>query len=142
MNTARDNQHIVMNFTAAPSLEDIEIMAQEALATLPDALTENTEELALMVEDFPDETTQQDLELESEFDLLALYKSSKEILPGVMSKVANEADQLTLYRRPIIDAWAESGDDLASLITHTMIVEIAQASGLEDDEIDEIMETL
>lgn len=131
-------QQIIMNYTVPPSEEDLQVMASQVLETLPEELLEFCDGLAVAIEDFPDETTEQELELDDPYDLLALYKSGKEISPGVERKTANDDDLLTLYRRPILDMWCESGDDLAFVLRHTMIEEIGRVYDFTEEEIDEM----
>lgn len=126
---------IVMNFASPPSGDDLMAIAQQVLESLPDELTEACEDLVLSIEEFPDETLEQDMGLESEYDLLALFRSGKELAPGVQKKVANEDDALVLFRRPILDLWCETCDDLNNLVREVMIEEIARAFEMPDADI-------
>ncbi len=132
------NQQILMNFSAAPTEDDISVIANEQLGNLPDELNEFYEDLTIKIEEIPDETTESDLELEDPFDLLALYKAGKELAPGVEKKAANDDDVLVLYRRPILDAWCESGLDLTQMIREAMIEEIGNHFDFSEDEIEEM----
>lgn len=127
-----------MNFTAPPSLEDLEVMAENALDVLPEELLEFIDDLEIRVEDMPDETLEDELNLNDPFDLLALYRSGKEILPGVEKKTADEEDIIILFRRPILDLWCESGDDLTDLIRQVMIEEFGRQFDFSEDEIEEM----
>lgn len=133
-------KQIIMNFTVPPSSDDFEVMADEAREMLPEELAEFSDDLAITIEDFADEVTEQDLDLDDPYELLALYKSGKEISPGVERKSANDDDVLVLYRRPILDMWCESGDDLGSLIRHVMIEELGRHFNFSDDEISDMAE--
>lgn len=115
-------------------------MASEILEALPEELLEYCDGLAISVEDLPDETTEQELDLEDTYDLLALYKSGKEISPGVEKKTANDDDVLTLYRRAILDMWCETSDDLSGMIRQIMIEELGRHFDFSDDEIDDMAE--
>lgn len=133
-----DQQRIIMNFSVPPSAEDLEVMAREALDNLPEEILELCEDLAIEVEDFPDETVESEMELEDPYDLLALYRSGKQISPGVQKKVANDDDVLILYRRPILDMWCETGEDLAQIVREVMIAELGNNFEFSDDEIEEM----
>lgn len=137
---AVDAKQIIMNFTVPPSVDDFEVMAEEAQELLPEELVEFCDNLAVAIEEFVDETTEQDLDLDDPYELLALYKSGKEISPGVESKSANDDDVLVLYRRPILDMWCETGDDLGGIIRQVMIEELGRHFDFSDDEIDEMTE--
>ncbi|MGQ0527268.1 MAG: metallopeptidase family protein [Alphaproteobacteria bacterium] len=135
---ALNAQQIIMNFTAPPSVSDLEGMATGILQGIPDELLEFCEGIALRVEEFPDEATEQELDLESPYDLLALYKSGREISPGVEKKTANDDDLLVLYRRPLLDMWCESCEDLAGLIRQVMIEEFGRHFDFSEGEIEEM----
>ncbi len=130
---------IIMHFTVPPSLEDIEVMARQQLENLPEELLEYAEDLMLMVEDMPDEAMEQDMELETPFDLLAFYKKGNQITPGVESKTLTEDDCLMLFRRPILDMWCESCDDINQVLRQVIIFEIGQTFDFTDDEIEEMI---
>lgn len=129
---------IIMNFSAPPSIDDLETIAQELLAALPEELGECCETLAIEVEDFPDEATLSEMDVEDSYELVALYRSGKEISPGVERKVANDDDVLVLFRRPILDLWCEMQDDLTNLIREVMIEELARNFDFSEDEIEEM----
>lgn len=133
-----DQQRIIMNYTAPPGLDDIETMANSLLTSLPEEIMENCETLVIQVEDFPDDTVQSEQELEDIYELVALYRSGKEIAPGVQRKVANDDDVLILYRRAILDLWCETQDDLIGLLREIMIEELARNFEFSEDEIEEM----
>ena len=138
---ALSRHDIIMNFAAPPSVDDLEGMAQQVLESLPDDLTEICEDLALKIEEFPDETLEQDMGLESPYDLLALYRAGDEVAPGVQKKVANDDDTLVLYRRSILDLWCETGDDLSNLVREVMIEEIARANEFSEEDIRKLIKS-
>ncbi len=127
-----------MNYTVAPSLEDLEAIGSSIMQVLPDALLCHCEELTLVVEDMVDEILQDDLALDDPFDLLALYKSGKIIAPGVECKTANCDDVLVLYRRSLLDMWSETGEDLQILIRQVIIEELGRYFEFSEDDIQEM----
>lgn len=131
-------KQIIMNFTVPPAMDDLEVIAGSILETLPEELMGFCESLAVRVEDFPDETIESEMDLEDSYDLLVLYRSGKEISPGVQKKTANDDDLLILYRRPILDMWCEGCDDLTVLIRQVMIEELGKHFDFSDDEIDDM----
>jgi predicted Zn-dependent protease with MMP-like domain len=133
-----DSRKIIMNYTVAPTLEDIEILAGGILDNLPDELNGFVDAIAILVEDFPDEALEAELDLENAFDLLALFRSGKEISPGIEKKFANDDDILMLFRRPLLDMWCESGDDLSVLLHHIIVEELARNHDFSEDEIEEM----
>jgi len=136
--TLQQHQRIIMNFTVPPGLEDLEAMADNVLELLPEELLEFMDDIELQVEDMPDEALEAELELDDPFDLLALYRSGREISPGVEKKNADGEDMLILFRRPILDYWCESGDDLTNLLRQVMIEELGRHFDFSDAEIEEM----
>lgn len=131
---------VVMNFSIPPSIEDIEGMSQVHMDNLPSELMEYCEDLVLEIEEFPDEVLEADLDLDSPFDIFAIYKSGAEISPGILTKNPQEDDRLVLFRRPILDYWCESGEDLNSILRQVLISEIGRQFDFKDDEIEEMNE--
>jgi predicted Zn-dependent protease with MMP-like domain len=136
---AISRQEIIMNFTTPPSPDDIAVFAKQALESLPDELASKCEELILEVEEFPDDATAQDMELDTLYELLALYHSAKEISPGVQKKIANGEDKIVIYRRPILDVWCETGEDLGRLVREIIIEELARGFEFSDDDIQDMI---
>ncbi|MEM7618798.1 MAG: metallopeptidase family protein [Pseudomonadota bacterium] len=134
-----DSRQIIMNYTVPPSLDDMEVISSNIVEGLPEELLDFCEGVALSVEDMPDDLTEQDLDLEDPFDLLALYKSGKEIAPGIEKKTANDDDLLILYRRAILDLWCETQEDLNGLIRQVVIEELGRHFDFSDDEIDDMV---
>lgn len=132
------NQQIIMNFSVAPSDDDVIVIAREQLENLPDELDSHIEDLEIQIEEFPDDATQSDLELDDPFDMLAYYKSGKNLSPGVEKKETSDDDVLILYRRPILDSWCETGDNLVQVVRDAMIEEIAGNFEFSDDDIEEL----
>ena len=133
-----ERQQIIMNFTNAPSAEDLHVLVTATLENLPDELTELCESLAVMIEDFADDAVQDEFDLEDPYDLIALYRSGKQISPGVESKVANDDDVLIIYRRALLDMWCETGEDLGALVRQAVIEELGHNFDFSDEEIDEM----
>lgn len=133
-------QKIIMNFTVPPGEEDIEVIAGAILDTLPEELLEFCDSLAIRIEDIPDEVMEDELDLEDPFDLLALYRSGRELAPGVEAKTANDDDVLIIFRRPLLDMWCEMEEDLMTLVRQVMIEELGRHFDFSDDEISEMSE--
>lgn len=136
---AVSRQEIIMNFSTPPSPDDIAVMVRQVLESLPDELSAKCEDLVLEIEEFPDDATVQDLDLETPYELLALYHSAREISPGVQKKIANGEDRLVFYRRPVLDVWCETGEDLSSLVREVVVEELARGFEFSDDDIQEMV---
>ena len=133
-----DRQQIIMNHSTPPSTDDLLVIAQTALESLPDELAELCESLTVVVEDFADEAILDELELEDPYELLALYRSGKQISPGVQSKIANDDDAIILFRRALLDMWCETGEDLNALVRQALIEELAHNFEFSEEDIDDM----
>ena len=118
-------------------MADIEALAQRALTTIPERLKRHVGNVVIRVDEFPDEDTEREMELESPFDILGLYrgvgmpyKSVSDPLPSI--------DMIFLYRRPILDYWCETGDDLYHVVRHVLIHEIGHHFGFSDADMDRL----
>ncbi len=123
--------------TRAPTLGDIEALAQRALAMIPDEFKRHLGPLVIRVEEFPDEETEAAMELESPFDILGLYRGVA--LPHQsVSNPRTQIDMVFLYRRPILDYWCESGEELGNVVRHVLIHEIGHHLGFSDEDMERI----
>jgi predicted Zn-dependent protease with MMP-like domain len=123
--------------TVPPSLADLEIIARAAFAEIPDELRQFAADVAIHVEDFPDEETEAEMELETPFDILGLYRGVA-LDDKSFADLAQDVDTILLYRRPILDYWCETGEDLTTLVKHVLIHEIGHHFGFSDDDMDRI----
>ncbi len=121
----------------APSLDDLQQLAEQALGTIPRELFRHVTNLVVRVDEFPDDETVEEMELESPFDLLGLYRGVSLDRKSVLDSGA-EPDMVFLYRRPLLDYWCETGEGLAHLVRHVLIHEIGHHFGFSDDDMDAI----
>ena len=120
-----------------PSLAEIEAIAGEAFARLPDTFREMAAEVVIRVEDFPTDEVLDELGIASEFELLGLYQGISLDRKSV-SDTALAPDMVFLYRRPILDYWAEHDETLDHIVTHVLVHEIGHHFGLSDADMDAI----
>jgi len=121
----------------APSLEEMESLAIEALARLPEKLRTLCRDLTIHMVDFPEEALVENLGLESPFELLGFFEGSGQPLVFSMAS-AGSSHHLSLFRRAILDEWAESEETLGDIITHILIHEIGHHFNLAEQEMEEI----
>ena len=117
-----------------PSLADLEILAREVFARLPAKFRALCEGLVIQVEDFAPDEVLDTTGAESEFDLLGLFH-------GVGLPFRSEStpvqmpNMIWLYRRPILDYWAEHEETLGTIVQHVLVHEIGHHFGLSDADI-------
>jgi predicted Zn-dependent protease with MMP-like domain len=119
----------------SPSLEDLGEMARAAFAGLPAEFRALAEGVVFLVQDFPGEDVVAEMALQSEFDILGLFQG-----PGLAGQDLGVPGQtlIFLYRRPILDYWAEHHETLGSIVRHVLIHEIGHHFGLSDEDMDAI----
>ena len=124
-------------FTTAPGIDEIESLAADAFTTIPAELRRHVGDVVIRVEDFPDAETEEEMELDSPFDLLGLYRGVALPHQGV-GDVRSDIDMIFLYRRPLLDYWCDSGEDLAHLVRHVLIHEIGHHFGFSDEDMESL----
>ena len=119
------------NSLKAPSLDEMEAMAHDVFGRLPATFRALCEGVIIRVDDFPTDEVLDTMEAESEFDLLGLFQGTG--LPfRSLDEVAPLPNMIWLYRRPILDYWAEHDETLGHIVRHVLIHEIGHHFGLSD----------
>ena len=117
-----------------PSLGDLDELAQRVLDTIPRRLKQHLGLVVIRVEEFPDEETEETMGLDSPFDILGLYRGVA--LPQKsINDPRPDLDMVFLYRRPILDYWCETGEDLARVVRHVLTHEIGHHFGFSDEDM-------
>ena len=121
----------------APSLAEMETMAHEIFARLPKRFRDLCEGVIIRVDDFPTDEVLDEMDAASEFDLLGLFQ-------GVGLPFRSEGDiarlpnMIWLYRRPILDYWAEHDESLGRIVRHVLVHEVGHYFGLSDADMEAI----
>lgn len=119
---------------SAPSLGDIEALAREAYAQLPAGFRDLCGEVVISVTDFPSEDVQAEMRA-GPFDLLGLFQGVGLAQDGAIPETGRMPNMVFLYRRAILDYWAEHEETLGAIVTHVLVHEIGHHFGLSDDDM-------
>ena len=123
----------------SPSLEDIEQLARSAWDRLPSEFRAMCEDLVIRVDEFPTEEVLDTMDAETPFDILGLYQGTSLDKKSV-SDLPREPDMVFLYRRPLLDYWAENEESLGHLVTHVLVHEIGHHFGFSDADMEGLEE--
>ena len=122
-------------FGRAPSLDDLAALAEAAFEALPEAFRRMTGQVIFRVDDFPPQDMLDELGIEDPFELTGLYHGVDLAHRSVLDP-SPQPSMVFLYRRPILDEWADRGDvTLEELVTHVLVHEIGHHFGLSDADI-------
>ena len=125
---------MVPHHTTPPSAEDIASLAETALCALPEELRVSVRNLAIAVEEVPDDETLEEMGLEHPWELTGLYRGVP-LTERSTGDLPREPDMITLYREPILVEWVETGEDLFRLVRNVIIHEVGHHFGFSDEEI-------
>jgi predicted Zn-dependent protease with MMP-like domain len=118
----------------APSLAELEILAGDVFRHLPQQFRDLCTGVVIQVDDFPSDDVLEEMQAESEFDLLGLFSGTG--LPFRSESASGQMpNMIWLYRRPILDYWAEHDETLGAIVKHVLIHEIGHHFGLSDDDM-------
>ncbi len=125
----------------APSLAEMEVIAIAAYEKLPKKFRELCDGVIIHIDDFPSGEVVKEMRLDSEFDILGLFQGVG--LPFQSETAPSPIPNMVwLYRRPILDYWAEHDETLGHIITHVLVHEIGHHFGLSDDDMEAIEDSV
>ena len=119
---------------SAPSINDIEELAAEAFQALPEDFRALCGDVVITVTDFPTEEVQKDMAA-GPFDLLGLFQGIGLAHDAAVPETGRIPNMVFLYRRAILDYWAEHEETLGAVVTHVLVHEIGHHFGLSDDDM-------
>jgi predicted Zn-dependent protease with MMP-like domain len=124
-------------FGPPPNIDEIAEIAQRVFGALPETFTARCQGVAIRVLDFPEGETLAEMGIDSPFDLAGLYRGAPLTQKGA-GDFAQVLDMVFLYRRPLLDWWAEEDMAFEDLIRHVLVHEIGHHFGLSDDDMERI----
>lgn len=120
--------------TLAPDAAMIERLAEAAIARLPDVFKAHLDDVVLQIDEFATQEVLDELGIEDPFALSGLYSGrpvgeQSSMLSGELPAMIH------LYRRPLLDEWAETGVSLEALVTHVIVHEVGHHFGFSDEDM-------
>ncbi len=122
----------------APSLDEFEAIGRAALETLPAGFRRRAGEILIRVSEFPEDDVLDELGAETPFDILGLFQGVGLAHDAAVPSTGRLPNMIWLYRRPILDYWAEHDETLGAIVTHVLVHEIGHHFGLSDDDMEAI----
>jgi predicted Zn-dependent protease with MMP-like domain len=123
-----------------PGLDAFEAMARAAWEGMPEDFRALCDDLVIRIADFPDDEVVEQMGLESPFDLLGLFEGLGLAQASGMPETGMPPNVIHLYRRPILEYWAEHEDQLGDIVAHVLVHEIGHHFGMSDDDMEAIEE--
>jgi predicted Zn-dependent protease with MMP-like domain len=124
--------------TGAPSLTEFEALADAAYARLPESFRALCRNLIVRVADFPPDDVLEEMQIDDPFGLLGLFTGVGLPHDAAIQETGRLPNMVHLYRRPILDYWAEHEETLGAIITHVLVHEIGHHFGLSDADMERI----
>ena len=119
----------------APSAPEIEAFAEAALKQLPAPFLTEALSVGLVVDEFPSDEVLDELGIEDPFELTGMYEGTP-LTERSFAAQDTRPPLIWLFRRAILEEWIERGDvELADLVAHVVVHELAHHFGWSDDDI-------
>ncbi len=116
--------------------EAFETMVAEALDALPAFFRDRLENLAIVVEEWPDRHTLDSAGLRDRRQLLGLYHGIP-LTARTTEYGLVPPDKISIYRQPIM-LEAQDEEDLREVVRHTLFHEVAHYFGIDDSRLTEL----
>jgi predicted Zn-dependent protease with MMP-like domain len=117
-------------------LLDFEHFVDEALTGLPAYFRDRLDNVAIVVEDWPDHETLRLAGVDRPTDLLGFYHGIP-LTKRTSSYMLVAPDKISLYRQPIL-LHGRTGPEVKALVTRVVRHEVAHYFGIDDDRLREM----
>jgi len=114
-------------------------MADAAFARLPPSFRALCEGIVMRIEEFPADDVLEELGAQSDFDIMGLFHGTGLAQEGAGPRSGQLPNVVLLYRRPILDYWAEHEETLGAIVTHVLVHEIGHHFGFSDEDMEDIV---
>lgn len=121
-----------------PTIDEFAEIAKAAIEALPEPFRGLVLDVPCRIEDFASDEILEEMDMDSPFDLMGLFQGVGLPQGGAEPFSGQMPNQISLYRRPILDYWAEGDETLGEIITHVVIHEIGHHFGFSDEDMEAI----
>jgi predicted Zn-dependent protease with MMP-like domain len=121
-------------FGEPPSADEIEAIARAVMERLPAPFADSLGDVVLLVQDFADDEVLREMGIDDPFELSGLYVGIP-LTERSVEQSGTLPERIFLYRRAILDEWADGGETLEHLVAHVLFHEVGHHFGLSDDDI-------
>ena len=128
-------------FATPPSADEIEALARSALASRPEPVAAHLADVILQVEDFADDETLKAMAIDDPFNLTGIYEGIP-LTERSVDLSGNLPDRVRLFRRPLLDEWADGNETLEHLVAHVLVHEIGHHFGLSDEDMHALVDAV
>lgn len=116
--------------------EEFERIVDETVAQLPEQFRARIENLAIVVEEFPDAWTLQSVGLANRYGLLGFYHGVP-LTQRTQNYGSVAPDLISIYRQPIM-SYYRTDEAIREGIRHTVRHELAHYFGISDERLHEL----
>lgn len=124
----------VRRFGSPPSADEIEAIARRVLESFPPPFATSIGDVVLLVEDFADDETLREMGIDDPFELSGIYEGIP-LTERSVDQSGTLPETIRLFRRPIVDEWADGTDTLEHLVAHVLIHEVGHHFGFSDEDM-------
>ncbi len=125
---------MAIGLDSEPTEEDFTRLAQAAFARIPEPFATHLGAIVVKVEDFADAEALESVGRESAWQLSGLYHGRPRDEQSIWSS-GDLPPVITLYRKPLLREWRETGVRLDELVAHVVIHEVGHHFGLSDEDM-------
>lgn len=108
---------------------EFENIVQEGIKSIPKEFLDRLSNIAITIEDEPNEEQIKKFHLAHGFTLFGLYEG----VPGTVG-TGMLPSKITIFKDPIVNS-AHNEEDMKEIVKHTVWHEIAHAFGMDEDEV-------
>ncbi|MFL6723126.1 MAG: metallopeptidase family protein [Sphingomicrobium sp.] len=121
-------------FDHPPTADEIEAIARDALAALPDPFAAHLGHIVLQVDEYAEDDLLREMGIEHPLELTGIYEGIP-IGQRSVDTSGSLPDRIRLFRQAILAEWCEEGEPFERLVRHILIHEVGHHFGFSDDDM-------